>query len=139
VIHSFAEEFRVEEKVVVVDEATMQENDYIAFGVEELSTWQWKYGQTLDFRHIITGEFEEGVLTADVHSNHGLVISCKLSFAPDTPNSPWPYKELWEKMADALAGERYGFIDGLMWREDPNGGLEERLRYRFAEWLRAEM
>jgi hypothetical protein len=42
-------------------------------------------------------------------------------------------------MADALAGERYGFIDGLMWREDPKGGLEERLRYRFAEWLRAEM
>ena len=37
VVHSFAEEFGVEEKAVVVDEATMQENDYIAFGVEELS------------------------------------------------------------------------------------------------------
>ena len=36
VTHSFAEEFRVEEKVVVVDEAAMRENDYIASGVEEL-------------------------------------------------------------------------------------------------------
>jgi len=42
-------------------------------------------------------------------------------------------------MADDLADERYGFIDGPRWREDPHGGLEERLRYRFAEWLRAEM
>jgi len=30
--------------------------------VEELLTWQWKYGQTLDFWHIMTGEFEEGTL-----------------------------------------------------------------------------
>ena len=77
--------------------------------------------------------------TADISSRHGLILSCKLSFAPGTSNSPWPHKELWEKMANDLVDERYGFIDRLQYREDPHGGLEERLRYRFAEWLRAEM
>jgi len=42
-------------------------------------------------------------------------------------------------MADDLVDERYGFVDGLECRGDPNGDLEERLRYRFAGWLRAEM
>ena len=36
VIRSFAEEYGVEEKAVVVDEATLRENDYIASGVQEL-------------------------------------------------------------------------------------------------------
>jgi hypothetical protein len=82
VIHSFSERFGVEENAVVVDEATMRENDYITSGVEELlvrpppshgrsfqreadsvkQTWEWKYGQTLDFRHIMTKEFGEGIL-----------------------------------------------------------------------------
>lgn len=42
-------------------------------------------------------------------------------------------------MANDLVDERYGFIDGLKCRGDSHGDLEERLRYRFAEWLRAEM
>ena len=77
--------------------------------------------------------------TADVRSKHGLILSCKLSFAPDTPHSPWPHKELWEKIANDLVDERYGFIDRLQHREDPHGSLEERLRSRLAGWLRAEM
>lgn len=36
VIRSFAEGYGVEEKAVVVGEAAMQENDYIASGVQEL-------------------------------------------------------------------------------------------------------
>ena len=42
-------------------------------------------------------------------------------------------------MANDLAGERYGIIDGPMWREGPHGGVEERLRHQFAQWLREEM
>jgi hypothetical protein len=64
--------------------------------------------------------------TADIRSKHGLILSCKLSFAPNTSYSPWPHKELWEQMANDLADEQYGFIGGLKWREDPYGSVEER-------------
>jgi len=48
VVHSFAEEYGVEEKAVVVDEATMRENDHIASGVEELLVRSLSIGEAFD-------------------------------------------------------------------------------------------
>ncbi|KAH9939952.1 hypothetical protein B0H21DRAFT_697910 [Amylocystis lapponica] len=134
VVAAFRREYSVDEEICAVEhDEDMDGIEYVRHGIAELPSWQWAYGQTPEFTQTIKRSFAWGDITAQIHSKHGMILSCTLATS-DTVNSA--LKQGLGEFADGLTGQKYGFVE-----EDT---LLAKVGYQTAitdlwQWLRTEM
>ncbi|THH13797.1 hypothetical protein EW146_g6460 [Bondarzewia mesenterica] len=106
VVQAFRDEYDVHEPVqsVTYDADTMN-IDEIRHGMAELPSWNWAFGQTPEFTYKIGRKFPWGDVTAEIHSRHGIILSCKLTTEESTVQSSL------EELGKALRDQKYGSID----------------------------
>lgn len=77
VVNEFKKEYDIHAPVhYIPDEKYLTSIDYIRKGMEELSTWDWLYGQTPEFTYTINRSFSWGEVNAEIRSKHGIISSC---------------------------------------------------------------
>ncbi|TBU63239.1 Lipoyltransferase and lipoate-protein ligase [Dichomitus squalens] len=133
VIDAFRKEYDVHEEVQMVNDADGTQNiEYIKHGMKELKTWDWAFGQTPEFTYKIEHGFPWGVVSAEIRSKHGVILSCSVACSESTEEH---LKERLAALVKRLQGQRYGSVDDgitLLAEED------ERVTGVW-EWLRTEM
>ncbi|CCA66564.1 related to lipoyltransferase [Serendipita indica DSM 11827] len=99
------------------------EKDYIAKSMEELESWDWKYGQTLEFTHVLQGTLNGSTVRAEIIAKHGIITACEIS--QDGQYEP--------SLSAQLVGKRYGLFDkaDLIYE----GGTESDI----VKWIQDEM
>ncbi|PVG00022.1 Lipoyltransferase and lipoate-protein ligase [Serendipita vermifera] len=134
-IDSFCSQFSMERAVTLIGEEIMdadhpEEKRYIEHSITELESWEWKYGQTLDFTHRISGKVEGHELDAEINAKHGIITSCRIE--PREPDLTSAIADAAQVTATYLVGKRYASTEygGF------EGGLLERQLLR---WLQSEM
>ncbi|EPS98727.1 hypothetical protein FOMPIDRAFT_1125697 [Fomitopsis schrenkii] len=109
VVTAFRREYGINEGVQKVEEHDVVKSvEYIRRGIAELPSWDWAFGQTPEFSHKLTHEFPWGELTADIHSKHGVILSC--TFTLPASVDPELVRQLVE-LGERLKQQRYGFVD----------------------------
>ncbi|KAF5388072.1 hypothetical protein D9615_000764 [Tricholomella constricta] len=112
VVLAFQNEYGITSPAQVVDETDeLRHVEYIRKGLEELPSWDWAYGQTPEFTYTVYHNFAWGRVTADIHSKHGIINTCKLSIS-DTRLEDFAVDALTE-LGQTLEGKRYGFLGDL--------------------------
>ncbi|TFY73183.1 hypothetical protein EWM64_g10828 [Hericium alpestre] len=105
VVWAFREEYHIDEPVQFVNDEQATAIDYIRHGMAELPSWDWAFGQTPEFTYKLRQSFSWGDVTADLHSRHGIILSCDLVAADGTMQ-----RDL-QTVGAALRGQKYGFVD----------------------------
>ncbi|KZT36692.1 Lipoyltransferase and lipoate-protein ligase [Sistotremastrum suecicum HHB10207 ss-3] len=126
VIEAFREHYQCRDRVEYVEErSSIAHTSYVQNGMTELRTWDWLYGQTPQFTHVLQHSFDFGPVEATIHSRHGLILSCTLK----TRDSSWE--------EDGMRDQRYAFLPPI---RDIDGADDwDRQRRDIWEWLRVEM
>ncbi|KAG9317692.1 hypothetical protein JVU11DRAFT_1905 [Chiua virens] len=142
VIRSFREEYAIEEEPYLVHETGQYlEDEYFKVGMSELQasltpcSWDWAYGQTPEFEYVISGAFKWGQLTSKIHSRHGTILSCSLSF-PHEARIPPSTREWLLELSQRLVGKRYGFVEEGVIEDDTDDSLDMK---EIWSWLKREM
>ncbi|KAG8768929.1 Biotin/lipoate A/B protein ligase, partial [Serendipita sp. 398] len=105
---AFCEKFGAEIKVVEIGEEIMEKNafaaerDFIEKSATELESWEWKYGQTLEFTHVIESTANERQLYANIVAKHGIITSCRLTMDGKEDGL--------QSLCADLVGKRYGML-----------------------------
>ncbi|KAG8818794.1 Biotin/lipoate A/B protein ligase [Serendipita sp. 401] len=105
---AFCEKFGAENKVVEIGEEIMEkkafaaEREFIEESATELESWEWKYGQTLEFTHVIEGTVNERQLHANIVAKHGIITSCRLTMDGKEDGL--------QSLCADLVGKRYGIL-----------------------------
>jgi len=130
VVRSFQEEYDISEEPLYVEEdSDSPEVDAIREGIDELRTWDWQYGQTPEFTYSISQKFEWGDASAELHSKHGIILSCTL-------DCPGIDADSLENLTRSLQGARYGLPENI--GVDVGIGGDVRLQ-EIQHWLQDEM
>ncbi|KIJ57023.1 hypothetical protein M422DRAFT_773736 [Sphaerobolus stellatus SS14] len=134
-VETFNKEYYPDSTAAEVHEITespeVLEIDYIAKGIEELKSWEWQYGQTPEFTHIMTGKFSWGELTFDISSKHGIINSCRVSSSDPGLTS------FCKAFGESLVDQKYMFLEGLL--GDPSDATLSERKREAVEWLRENM
>ncbi|KAL4065143.1 hypothetical protein V8B97DRAFT_1867378 [Scleroderma yunnanense] len=110
VIHSFREEYGVDDEPCIVDETPEYTGDeYFQIGMGELRSWDWAYGQTPEFEYTLERKFGWGDVISTIRSKHGIILSCSFALSPASSTSPNIQMALSE-LGKRLEGKRYGFV-----------------------------
>jgi len=134
VVATFRKEYGIDDKIRHVEDSEDTRNvEYIRNGMAELPSWDWAYGQTPEFTHAVHHSFEWGDLVAEIHSRHGIILSCVLTL-------PEPIETSLARKLRAMAGrleqQKYGFIDNSALGADMR---EDEVLRDVWRWLRTEM
>lgn len=131
---AFREEYRLNDDIYYVDENEDTRNiDFIRDVMTELPSWDWAYGQTPEFTHAVQRSFAWGNTVAELHSKHGIIISCEFVL-PDGVDPSLSARL--KAMADRLKDQRYGFVDDSVIESEMRGSSELSDVW---QWLRSEM
>lgn len=107
VVESFQSEYQLSDDVQIVGGDGEEEDlPVLQEGISELKSWEWRFGQTPEFRYNISAVFEWGSVEAVVQSKHGMILSCSI-VCPGIDHADL------QKMGEILSGSRYGFMDDL--------------------------
>ncbi|KAI0732854.1 hypothetical protein C8Q72DRAFT_815227 [Fomitopsis betulina] len=134
IVTAFRKEYGINEEAHTVEENdAIKDIDYIRKGIAELPSWDWAFGQTPEFSHKLTHGFPWGELTADIHSKHGIILSC--TFSSSESADPGSMRQLGE-LSERLKQQRYGFVDeSALGAEAHEGGLQGAVWH----WLRGRV
>lgn len=104
VVDSFNSAYQLSENFQIV--GGQEDLPVLQEGIAELKSWEWRFGQTPEFRYSISEVFEWGSAEAEIQSKHGMVVSCSIvCLGIDQVDL--------QKMEEVLCGSRYGFMDHL--------------------------
>ncbi|KAI0773387.1 Lipoyltransferase and lipoate-protein ligase [Irpex lacteus] len=136
VVEAFREEYGIHEQVQEVEEtAQTTDIEYIRSGIEELPQWDWAFGQTPEFTYTIQQTFTWGVVTAQIHSKHGLILGCKLECGDATGD----ISVLLPLLGEALKGQKYAFVEQSDLGEIGRAIEAHKTLRDVWHWIRAEM
>ncbi|KAH7888238.1 hypothetical protein F5I97DRAFT_1806149 [Phlebopus sp. FC_14] len=144
VVRSFRQEYGIDQEVrpCLVDETSEYlEDEYFKFGIAELASWDWAYGQTPEFEYVLHRRFHWGEVTSTIRSKHGRILSCTFAFPDEHAITPRAIS-LVKALSRSLEGKKYGFIeDGEVIGSIENSGRHEdtQVRHEVLEWLKSEM
>jgi len=134
IIEAFVEQYGVENKVVRIGEEDLEgqeysvERNFVEKSMAELESWEWKYGQTLEFSYTVSGKIDETSVRAHIKAKHGLITECNIHTLRHSDDVDEPLTTL----SDRLIGKRYGFLEA-----EESGGSP--LENAVMQWLQGEM
>ncbi|SCZ91813.1 BZ3500_MvSof-1268-A1-R1_Chr5-3g08153 [Microbotryum saponariae] len=120
-------------KIHEVDESEVERNDYARGVIDELQSWDWKYGQTPEFTHDVSGEFPFGPLAYHITSRHALITSCTITTSPSNAD----YYRAAQTVREIVQDLRYGSLDGVEGKIPQ--GLKGKRVEELLKWLRGVM
>ncbi|SCV72713.1 BQ2448_4250 [Microbotryum intermedium] len=120
-------------KIYEVDESEVERNEYVRGVIDELQSWDWKYGQTPEFTHDVSGEFPFGQLSFHITSRHALITSCTIT----TPPLNVDFYRAAQTVCEVVQNLRYGSLDGV--EDKVPQGLKGRRVDELLKWLRRVM
>ncbi|TKA50120.1 hypothetical protein B0A53_06467, partial [Rhodotorula sp. CCFEE 5036] len=118
-----------------VDASEADRNEYVRAVVEELKSWEWQYGQTPEFTHVIAGTLSLGPLEVTIQSRHGLITHAELTRAP-----PEDGRAAATELCELMVGDRYETLERTSEAVEKKGSARHRERMsEMIEWLQREM
>ncbi|KWU45844.1 Lipoyltransferase and lipoate-protein ligase [Rhodotorula sp. JG-1b] len=118
-----------------VDASEADRNEYVRAVVEELKSWEWQYGQTPEFTHVIAGTLSFGPLEMTIQSRHGLITHAELTRAP-----PEEWRVAAPELCELMVGDRYETLERTRETVEQGGPPQHRERMsEVIEWLQREM
>ncbi|KDE05823.1 hypothetical protein MVLG_03767 [Microbotryum lychnidis-dioicae p1A1 Lamole] len=120
-------------KIHEVDESEVERNEYVRGVIDELQSWDWKYGQTPEFTHDVSGELPFGPLAYHITSRHALITSCTITTSPLNAD----YYRAAQTVREIVQDLRYGSLDGVE-NKIPQGLKGKRVK-EVLKWLRGVM
>lgn len=136
VADEFAAAYGLSRDIKRVDASEADRNEYVRAVVEELKSWEWQYGQTPEFTHVISGTLSLGSLEMTIQSRHGVITHVELTRAPRALDDWRAATELCELMV----GDRYETLERTREAVEMGGSARHRERMsEMLEWLQREM
>jgi len=81
-------------------------------GMHELTTWDWAFGQTPEFTYTLEHTFSWSKLKTNLHSKHGIILSCTLDIVDLTDwGDVSEIRGNLDLLERSLVGEKYGFLN----------------------------
>ncbi|KAM0791985.1 hypothetical protein ACM66B_000488, partial [Microbotryomycetes sp. NB124-2] len=118
-----------------VDEEEASRNDYVAKVMDELESWEYKWGSTPEFTHDIEGNLSFGSLAVRIHSKNAIITDAELV----QPPKQIEWRQVAEELVGMLEGDRYGTLDGVDAVLRSLNGFKAQKMKPIVEWLKLEM
>ncbi|KIM29629.1 hypothetical protein M408DRAFT_328845 [Serendipita vermifera MAFF 305830] len=82
------------------------EQEFVTKSIKELESWEWKYGQTLEFDHTISWEHNGTHIVVEITAKHGIITKCRVFL--ESGDSGRHYQTA---LSEQLIGKRYGLLE----------------------------